>query len=441
MFVPLKCPFGNYHAGERGTGKSTLLNQSVMFARQRGWLTLFVNDGWEHVHSGPYVEPLEVKVGGVKRKVYDNPYMNKVLLRGFWKAHHKQLKRMVIEDTEALLKYNEPIAKMQKLLVRAMSLPGRDKLNFVELRALVTDEANYFEAYDAPDSEVLKNYDFMSIKLVTLEDLVLLGIALADQSGKVFYDLVNALRNQTQYPVLFAVDGYNTWFAPSTFAYGTTESLLGREILVPSALTFITPKKADEQKWTVKRGLCIAATSIKHNAGREVRFDQELKQSIPLRVKVPVYSNTEYLSAMSRYLQPRSTPMTPILRWEDFFNFRMVTSSTPRLVRVDNMQFFLPKVVQYMEKDLELAALMSMSSTSKSHRQTVAADLALGYDEEEEDISFESFTSTYGKVDGKNFAPDEEDSDAAVDYESDGFDMEDVEDVEAVVEEEEDSDD
>ena len=52
--------------GPRGSGKSTVLNQMVYHARSRGWLCLFIPNGWLHVQGGSYIEPA---IDG-KKKLY-----------------------------------------------------------------------------------------------------------------------------------------------------------------------------------------------------------------------------------------------------------------------------------------------------------------------------------------------------------------------------------
>lgn len=37
--------------GERGVGKSVVLNQAVYYARKKGWLCIFVPQGWEQVQG------------------------------------------------------------------------------------------------------------------------------------------------------------------------------------------------------------------------------------------------------------------------------------------------------------------------------------------------------------------------------------------------------
>lgn len=406
------CVWGVYGVGGRGHGKSIVLNQAVLYARQRGWMVLFVPNGWDHVQSGPYVQPLKTKVNGVETMVYDNPFMNKDLLRGFWKAHHKQLAKVQIRDTASVLKYKSLIVGKQRAIKKALESPGRERLGFLEMRALITPPENYLSEYDSLDAELLKNYSLKS-ELKTLEDLLLLGVAFAEASGLVVHDLVRELREQTDFPVLFAVDQYNTWFAESGFAYGGEGKLNGQRLNVPSQLSFLDRKKnsAASKAFAVKNGLCIATTSFKHVAGKDIHFDREVKNSLPLRVSVNAYSQQEFISAISYYLQPDVSPLGAVLNWEDVFTYRMLTQSVPQYVRSHAIAYFLPKSVRTLEKELEMAALLGMSDPTKTVVSTTF-DANLGYDEDDELLDFDTVVAEEGgKIDDRYFANEETDAD------------------------------
>lgn len=45
-------------SGKKGTGKSFALAQAVIHARARGWIVLYIPNGWKMAHDGAYVEPI-----------------------------------------------------------------------------------------------------------------------------------------------------------------------------------------------------------------------------------------------------------------------------------------------------------------------------------------------------------------------------------------------
>lgn len=73
--------------GKRGMGKSCALNHAVYHARSRGWICIFIPNGWNHVNGGAFIEPVD-EVTGVEN-LFDNTMMSADLLRNFWYAHKK----------------------------------------------------------------------------------------------------------------------------------------------------------------------------------------------------------------------------------------------------------------------------------------------------------------------------------------------------------------
>jgi hypothetical protein len=68
-------------------GKSCALNHAVYHARSRGWICVFIPNGWSHVNGGPFIEPVD-EVTGVPG-LFDNTMMSADLLRNLWYAHKK----------------------------------------------------------------------------------------------------------------------------------------------------------------------------------------------------------------------------------------------------------------------------------------------------------------------------------------------------------------
>ena len=68
-------------------GKSCALNHAVYHARKRGWICIFIPNGWHHVNGGSFIEPVE-DITGIP-DLYDNVMMSADLLRQFWYAHNK----------------------------------------------------------------------------------------------------------------------------------------------------------------------------------------------------------------------------------------------------------------------------------------------------------------------------------------------------------------
>ncbi|KAJ1413363.1 hypothetical protein B484DRAFT_402061 [Ochromonadaceae sp. CCMP2298] len=339
-------------AGPRGVGKSVALSQAVLHARQNGWIVLFVPLGWRQVQAGTYVEPSLHTLPGSEAQAFDNHEMSVEVLRGFWRAHFEQLRAIPIRDADTLLaKYAPYLADFKEALQRTLSVEsGSSKLSFSQLRALVDGEDNFPEL-DLLDADVLADLDFLKFQPKTLEDLVILGVALREISGSLFMDLVGELRELESSKVLFAVDQFNTWEVPSAFSY-RGRKLMGKELCVPAALNFLSFRKDESAEYSLRNGFCIAATSEHYSEGKTVNYADQRK-SIPLTVTVPAYSAAEFLSAGAYYTTRNVLPRE--MELPDFLALRMFTGSNPRLLRLQSLSFLMPRVMHFLQQREELA--------------------------------------------------------------------------------------
>jgi hypothetical protein len=325
--------------GPRGVGKSAALNQMVLHARKRGWLCLFVPKGWDQVQSGWYIEPVHGTKGD--HTLYDNPFMSAEVLRGFWKAHNMQLKDIPIKNSDALKKYAPFLERFKENWVRAKSMPGREKMNFMQLREIVEAE-DHFPEQDELDQSVLAKFQYNGdFHASTLEDLVLMGVAFRDLAGQVAMDVIAELKELESVPVLIAVDQYNSWDVPSVYMY-REKVVHSREICVPHALSFFSKKKAESEAWVLKNGICVAATSLRHSEGRKVTYENA-KSSLPVTIRVPCYNQTEMFSAVSYYTNQKI--INDGVNTQELLTYRTLTGSTPWLVRTQSVGFFFPLAV------------------------------------------------------------------------------------------------
>lgn len=319
--------------GERGSGKSVVLNQAVLHARKNGWLCMFVPDGFEHSHGGIYVEPTPGKSG-----FYDNTMMSAELLRGFYRAHAEQLNDIPVQKAEALKKYEKHIEKFREKWDLALKVPGREDLNFTEMRAIILGE-DYNPAEHDADNELLKDFDFVNLKPSSVGDLVRMGLAFHDYSGLAVMDVVSELKvlKRDDMPVLFAVDQFNAWESMSAYHY-KENALHSRDICVPAALSFLSRKKETVAEWKVENGLCIAATSFKHATDGGLATYRDSKSSMPLVVEVPEYSAAEFASALEHYDVRRMTERAPTPG--EIEAFRIAVGNNPEHMRLEITKYF-----------------------------------------------------------------------------------------------------
>ena len=203
---------------------------------------------------------------------------------------------------------------------------------------------------DKKDENILKNFDINIIAqtITTIEDLIILGIALRDLSGSIFIDIMKILKEQDEIPILIAVDQYNTWEVNSAYSNNNV-MIKSKNLCIPHCLNFLRIKKIDpdQPEWNLKLGLSIATTSMKYLEGRNVTYKQ-YKKSIPLMITIPNYNSVEYLSVMTHYRNNNAAPK--YLYYKDFLGYRMFTGSNPRLIRNEMGTYMNPLVYRYINE-------------------------------------------------------------------------------------------
>ena len=324
------------------------LNQVVLHARQNNWLCLFIPNGWRHSQEGWYIEPVILNNG---QKIFDNSFMSADVLRGFLKAHSSSLQKFPIKLKQNLTKYQSTIDTFKEERLRSLSVKGRDKFSFIQIRSIIEGEDNVPEQ-DTLDEPILKEFSFVDFKFETLGDLVTFGIAFRDRAGLVFIDLVNELKLIEQVPVLIAIDNYNVWEVPSAFFY-EQKPVHARELCVPYALQILTTKKAESISWELKNGMCVCATSARYSEGRNVTYE-EYKGSIPFKINVPSYTQIEYFASIMHYMNSLKIHETTTM--QEILGFRIHTASNPKLMRKEAIPYFLPLAMETDEPDFMMSA-------------------------------------------------------------------------------------
>ncbi len=337
--------------GDRGTGKSVALTQMVVHARLSGWLCLYVPKGWEQVHRGLFVRPLDEHVYGPQ--LYDNTYQSAEVLRGFWRAHREQLSALPVRNPEAFSKYRPMVARFTEEWDRAARLPGRDKLDFMDMRVIVEQESEQNAEEDAKDEDVLQTFSFHKFQEPqTIGDLIKFGVAFRDCAGSIFMDVMAELQQVTEMPVLVAVDEYNAWETDSAFSYMQVP-VHGRDICVPRTLNFFTQTNAKGKPsrlglapppiYSLQNGICVGATSLRTPECKHMTFNQS-SRSVDLALRVPNYSQVEYLSAVSHYCH--RDVVSGEMDDQHFLAFRTHAGSNPEQMRRQLTPYFFPRSVK-----------------------------------------------------------------------------------------------
>jgi hypothetical protein len=187
--------------GPRGVGKSMCLAQMVIHARRKGWLCIYVPDGWEHVWGGGYIQPITIndpeevdpteeeieakieakrqaRLRGVEEEgddyeqdpenmpspdgtIYDNPMQTAAVLRGFWLAHARTLRDIPFQFPKEMEKYDKYLHKFADQYTRIKSLKGRERMTFMEVREIV-DGDDFEEDMDDLDYSILESFKYVT---------------------------------------------------------------------------------------------------------------------------------------------------------------------------------------------------------------------------------------------------------------------------------------
>ena len=171
--------------GERGSGKSVVLTKRFyMQEKMDGYVCLY--QMVLITAMGHYVQPTPGKSG-----FFDNTLMSAELLRGFYRAHMEQLNDIPVQNKELLKKYERHIEKFREKWELALKVPGRERLNFTEMRAIILGE-DYNPAEHDADNDYY--FEFLDLQPSSVGDLVRMGLAFHEFSGLAVMDVVRELR-------------------------------------------------------------------------------------------------------------------------------------------------------------------------------------------------------------------------------------------------------
>lgn len=322
------------------------------------------------VHNPLYQQMLDNEANP---QVFDNIFQSASALRSLHRAHAKELRAIPItysnsndnsvhyrklynqknnimesnaDVAAAVAKQTERYSSVDALEMlrglflqsaeKILSAPGRSNMKFQQLRQFVEGEDN-FPDQDALDADILKDFSMQDFEFKTLEDLVLFGLAVRGAAGSVFMHVIEELKlNVNNNKIMFAVDQYNTFEAPSAYSWNM-RPITGKNLCVPRALYGITKKKADNDKYSIKNGIFIASTSHTHEEGVKETFYDAIK-SIPLCIRVPNYSQMEYFAAMRHYAH--LCRLTEFVTISQLLTYRMLCRSNPYEMRQNCFLYF-----------------------------------------------------------------------------------------------------
>ncbi|GMF26641.1 unnamed protein product [Phytophthora lilii] len=133
---------------------------------------------------------------------------------------------------------------------------------------------------------------------LTVRDIVVGGIRDEELACQAVCDLKAELAQTTEFPVLIAIDDYNTWFQKTVFGY-EGQDVEPDDISVIAALKDIGAKGFDESR-KLKNGLFVAA--VTENFPTKVHFKQQVDYR-KIRTTMRTYSAEELATVVSYYNQ------------------------------------------------------------------------------------------------------------------------------------------
>eukprot|EP01118_Nematostelium_gracile_P005209 TRINITY_DN1631_c0_g1_i2.p1 TRINITY_DN1631_c0_g1~~TRINITY_DN1631_c0_g1_i2.p1 ORF type:complete len:709 (+),score=161.45 TRINITY_DN1631_c0_g1_i2:245-2128(+) len=219
--------------GDTGSGKSTMLNQVVYWARRSGWLVLFVPDGNYWVNGKYWLEESNREPGMINTPLIAQPWCH-----ALWQAHRQQLSTI-------------------KLRLETSDMPQFDR---------------------NPNS--------------TLADLVEYGYKNLDFSCDAVYHIRREFNLITEYPVLMVVDGVNHMFHRSDFGNPLTTKVYPGEPLYPHQM--VLPKTFSNYR---NHGLAngTALVTVSRRSGVSMRsFESQVKHHPKTVFDVPIMNNNEF---------------------------------------------------------------------------------------------------------------------------------------------------
>lgn len=230
---------------------SIALQQIVQFARENEWLVLYIPHARSWCFDAPYVVPSQYNEGK-----FDIDAYGVALLEKFYHCHAEQLGKIPLHG-------------------------------------------NYGDRY-YPESLGAKPKEGVSVdrSSLTLRDLVANGIQDEDLACAAVVDLRAELAHVAEFPVLIAIDEYNSWFGKTVFGYDNVD-VKPKDISVVNALLELgTEGLKSEQR--LKNGLVIAATTENYPTKADLKKCFSYK---PYRMTMKPYTHQELESVVAYYNQ------------------------------------------------------------------------------------------------------------------------------------------
>jgi hypothetical protein len=339
--------------GQRGVGKSAILSQAVFYARKNGYICLYIPSAWMQLNGGMFIEPIDELLPNLpeystpsspSKRLFDNTFMSADILRGLYYAHHEDLKNINISEKnkdKIISKYSKTLNALRETYLNE-NMGNEDNVKYTDFRETYIGKVDTFRSEDILDAPIIDNkniFDIKTHKLQTLNDLLLFGLAFRDYAGLIFIDIFDELQLYKEKPILIAIDEMNTWDNPSVYRYDDNV-MTYENFLLPNKLKFISPKKEFNKSYNFNDNtLCIGTTTLRYPVKKVEKYMNNTS-SLPLAIKIPCYTDVEFLSSIKYYISKRYIDNN--LSDQHMLTYRMHCGSNPRFVRKNAGEFFNP---------------------------------------------------------------------------------------------------
>lgn len=226
--------------GHKGCGKSAVLSLVVYWARRNDWLVVYIPNGYEWANGGRYI------VKNQELGTWDQPFLAKQFFNTFVQAHQD---------------------KLSQIKLKTKFIAGRHEAT-------------------------------------TLLDLCEIGSLFEQHSAKAFIHFRNELTKITDYPVLIAIDNYNSFFGESVGFKDPESQAYVKKQLKTDQLTMVKAFKDAHLNPNLSYGTFIGALS-RSKSYKNFNYEMldESERESNTWIEVPPYSRIEHSSIMKHYIK------------------------------------------------------------------------------------------------------------------------------------------
>jgi len=279
--------------GQRGIGKSGLLNYALHYATLNSWLTVFVPSGFAMAWQGKVMVPSRLRPG-----MYDQNDWALDILKRVASTNGPLLARVPQRGTYASYRYLPPeldivVSKEREELYEEESEEVATLKAKLDAEGKLWDESLFSSKFEDESDTSRDRSGF------TLADMVSWGLKHPPAATDTVLALLDELRACTEFPVLVAVDGINHCYEQGPHAMGGLD-VPPQNLSLQSALHCLGPHGFREDTHSMARGVWLLAVTHGHTENMDPFF-QAARVLHKYRIPVPTMGRQEIYAQLARY--------------------------------------------------------------------------------------------------------------------------------------------